>query len=111
MNSLLSETIYIELLDKYKVKDIIYRLLRSLYRLKQLLRLWYQRLNSFLLSLGFKRSITDLCLYVQGKCWIAIHVDDLSIAREQHKIDLVKDYLSNEFKMKDLGTIKTFLGL
>jgi hypothetical protein len=111
LNGLLSETIYMELPDGYKVKGMICRLLRSLYGLKQSPRLWYQRLDSFLLSLGFKRSTADPCLYVRGKCWIAIHVDDLSIAGERHEIDLVKDYLSNEFKMKDLGTMKTFLGL
>jgi hypothetical protein len=40
-------------------------LLKALYRLKQVPQLWYQHINSFLLSLGFVQSTADLNLYIK----------------------------------------------
>ena len=40
-----------------------YKLHRALYGLRTSQRAWYNHLNKFILSLGFKRCILDSCLY------------------------------------------------
>jgi hypothetical protein len=111
LNGDLEEEIFMELPEGYQQKGMVYRVLKSLYGLKQSSRQWYQKLDNFLISLGFKRSAADPCLYIRNKCWIAVYVDDLSIAGSLKEVDLLKDYLQDKFKMKDLGDLKNFLGL
>lgn len=47
-------------------KDIVCKLKRSLYGLKQAPKCWNDRLNEFLISIGFRRSILDYCLYIKN---------------------------------------------
>jgi hypothetical protein len=46
-----------------------------------------------------------------GFCIISIYVDDLNINSHAKDIDEAHNYLKKEFKMKDLGKIKFYLGL
>jgi len=57
---------------------------KMLYSLKQSGRAWYQKLDAHLWSIGFTRTHTDNCVYVQGLgtndiIILAVYVDDLSI--------------------------------
>lgn len=117
LNGTLSENIYI-----YPPKGVnceagrVYKLKRSLYGLKQSSRCWNEKINNFLLSLGFKRSENDFCLYVldckQGKVYFLIYVDDIILAGPNlDQINYIKLKLTNEFEMKDKGKLKHFLGL
>ena len=95
-------------------KDLVCRLLRSLYGLKQAARVWNQKIHAFLVKIGFVRSCADPCLYIDTKrnIYITIWVDDLLIAGKDGKqIAWVKQQLSKEFEMKDLGELKHFLGM
>ena len=47
-------------------KGKCYRLMRSLYGLKQLPRLWNMTINKYLIDIGFRRLSTDACIYVKG---------------------------------------------
>jgi hypothetical protein len=40
-------------------KDLVYKLKRSLYGLKQSPRMWYQKFDTYILSLGFVRRKVD----------------------------------------------------
>ncbi|GAU44842.1 hypothetical protein TSUD_400430 [Trifolium subterraneum] len=69
------------------------KLLKSLYGLKQTSRKWYEKLTSLLLKEGYSQSTATA---------------DYSILTE---IERIKGILDAQFKIKDLGTLKYFLGL
>ena len=92
------------------------KLEKALYGLKESPRKWYECLDSFLLSLGFKKSNLDYCMYTliekYCKVYIIIFVDDLLICcKDREKIKQVKNVLFKRFKMKDLGDVKDYIGI
>jgi len=54
---------------------------KSLYGLKQSSKCWNNKINDFLLSLGFKRSNNDYCLYSKvhetEMIYLLLYVDDI----------------------------------
>ncbi|KAL2465401.1 Reverse transcriptase Ty1/copia-type domain-containing protein [Abeliophyllum distichum] len=103
--------------DKQKPTDVCL-LRKSLYDLKQFPRQWYKRFDTFVLSLNFKRSDYDHCLYY--KCerennisvYLLLYVDDmLLISSCANQIKRLKSDLFSEFDMKDLGNAKRILGM
>jgi len=96
--------------------DRVCRLDKTLYGLRESPRTWYECLDTYLQDLGFKKSDSDYCLYVLGEkknvIYLIIFVDDLLICgKNERKLIGIKDKLSNKFKMKDLGEVKTYLGI
>jgi hypothetical protein len=95
-------------------RNMVCRLLRSLYGLKQAARVWNLKIHAFLVKIGFIRSSADPCLYndLKRNLYITIWVDDLLIV-EKHEPDIanIKAQLSREFEMKDLGKLEHFLGM
>ena len=91
------------------------KLKKALYGLKQAPRAWYGRIDSFLQSLGFSKSIANPNLYIKivknHHVILVLYVDDLFLAREEHLIAQTKRELPTEFEMKDLGLMHYFLGL
>jgi len=86
---------------------------KALYRLKQALRLWYEDIDRYLQSIGFRQSAEDPNLYLQLGVLLVLYVDDLLIAhngteRQGHQI---KQLLQKKYKMCDLGVAKRFLGI
>ena len=87
---------------------------KSLYGLKQAPRIWYQKLDAFLTSKNLRlvRSDADHSLYVGKDLIIAVYVDDLKImASNIELMRQVKESLSKEFEMTDLGEISHYLGI
>lgn len=97
--------------------NLVCRLEKSLYGLKQASRAWNSRFHSFVVDrLGFQQSANDRCLYTRGsgatRVILVLYVDDVVIAGASLKaVQLVKNCLSKEFEMKDIGEIKCFLGM
>ncbi|CAM8914247.1 unnamed protein product [Rhodiola kirilowii] len=99
-----------------KFPDHVCFLKRSLYGLKQSPRLWYQKFDKFVLSLGFKRSEYDTCFYFASvdslPIYLLLYVDDmLQICKSMDKIKSLKKDLNSAFDMKDLGHAKRILGM
>nr|AAB36263.1 retrotransposon peptide {Ty1-copia retrotransposon element, clone Sat 54} [Vicia sativa, leaves, Peptide Transposon Partial, 74 aa] [Vicia sativa] len=46
-----------------KKENLVCRLTKSLYGLKQAPRCWYKRFDSFIISLGYNRLISNHCTY------------------------------------------------
>lgn len=95
----------------------ILKLRKALYGLKQAPRLWYQHIDAFLQSLGFRRCDFDPNVYISKgsdgpQIILLLYVDDLlmfsaSAARIRH----FKDLLMKKYRMTDLGAAQQFLGL
>ena len=98
-------------------EELVCKLNKALYGLKQGSRQWYQKFDAFMRSQKFKRSQEDHCLYTRkisdGSLLILIlYVDDMLIAGKSiDEIANLKQMLSNQFAMKDLGDANHFLGM
>ena len=97
-------------------EDLVLKLKKSLYGLKQSGRMWNNLLHSFLVDLGFLRSEAENCVYVRctegAKIIIIVWVDDLIIAgSDLDAVEQVKEKLKQKFKMKDFKLIEEFLGI
>ena len=88
---------------------------KALYGLKQAPRTWYDRMDSFLMSLGFTKSKEDSNLYfkVEDKIPVILllYVNDLFLTGEEEIITNAKRRLATKFKMKDLGMMHYLLGM
>jgi transposase InsO family protein len=97
-------------------EHLVCRLNRSLYGLKQSPRAWYQKLDTFLLSIHMKRSAVDHSLYVHHTpeffLAVAVYVDDLLIvANSDAALRTFKSHMTSRFEMKDLGEVRHILGI
>ena len=96
-------------------EHLVCRLKHSLYGLKQSPRCWNHVLDSQVKSMGFVQSSNDPCLYnaSEGKTFLIwVYVDDIMLAGEStERIAQVKEALSKEFDVKDLGELNYFLGV
>lgn len=94
----------------------VFQLLKSVYGLKQAPKNWYDRVTTFLSSLGFRRSRYDLCVYFAWRSsdcmFLAFHVDDFVIATSSGdwEDEFIKAF-AKEFEIKDLGEPKLLLGM
>jgi hypothetical protein len=91
------------------------KLQKSLYGLKQLGRMWYNRLSEFLLMKGYTKNDDCPCVFIKkssnGFCIISVYVDDLNIIGNEEDINEARHHLKIEFEMKNLGHTKFCLGL
>jgi len=97
-------------------KNLVYKLKKSLYGLKQSPRRWYLKFDAFVLSIGFVRSKLDHCVYYKFDgdhiLIVALYVDDmLLIGKGKNMISDFKSQLSSQFEMKDLGAARYILGM
>ena len=97
-------------------EDLVCKLKKVLYRLKQSLRMCYHRIDSFLINEGFCRSQTYHLLYIKQTneyLLVAIvYVDDLIIlASNVTQLKWLKSELEKEFEMSDLGELQHYLGV
>jgi hypothetical protein len=78
--------------------------------------MWYSKLSSFLINIGYKQSKYDYSLFVKRFQWcitvILVYVDDVIIGgNEESEITNVKQLLDNSFRIKDLGVLRYFFGI
>ncbi|RVX15466.1 Retrovirus-related Pol polyprotein from transposon RE2 [Vitis vinifera] len=114
----LEEEVYMKLPPGFERSDpnLVCRLRKSLYGLKQAPRCWFAKLVTALKGYGFLQSYSDYSLftYTKGNVQInvLVYVDDLIISgNDSVALKTFKAYLSDCFKMKDLGVLKYFLGI
>lgn len=121
-NSFLHEVIHEDIYMKpplgYSLGDKgqVCKLQRILYGLKQASRQWNIELTDKLQHIGFHQSSHDNCLFVcsfdAGFIALLVYIGDILLASSNILlINEVKEYLHNEFTIKDLGVARYFLGL
>eukprot|EP00253_Pinus_taeda_P029319 PITA_29319 len=96
--------------------NLVCRLKKSLYGLKQVPRAWYAKKDNFLLDTGFSRCHSDNMVYTKkvGKSLIilVLYVDDIILtSSDPNLINHMKSNLKKKFEMTDLGNLHYFLGL
>ncbi|KAG5673868.1 hypothetical protein PVAND_003879 [Polypedilum vanderplanki] len=116
LNGELKEEIYLKQPPGYEINNQVLRLKKSLYGLKQAARVWNQTIHQVLIQDGFIQSQADMCFYIKNldnkSCYLIIHVDDILIAGSDLEIiSQTQATLSKHFQVKDLGTVKFFLGI
>jgi FtsZ-interacting cell division protein YlmF len=84
LNGYLSEEVYMEHLEGFKLSDnpdLVCKLKKALYGLKQAPRAWYHTLDTYLKDKGFKRGTTDNNLYIKTEdndlLIVLVYVDDI----------------------------------
>lgn len=89
------------------------KLQRLLYGLKQSPRCWYNVLKEFFVSIQFKPSVVDPCLFVhsdpKSPCFVFVHIDDLVIIGPN--VSFLKTKIQARFEMEDLGKCRYVLGM
>lgn len=94
----------------------VLRLRKSIYGLKQASRQWFKKLSQALTSMGFSRGHGDHTLFIKQLdtdfLVVLVYVDDILIASTSSAA--ASDFtaqLKQCFKLRDLGSLKYFLGL
>jgi hypothetical protein len=90
-------------------KELVCKLKKSLYGLKQSPMTWHKKFDTYMLGLGFTRSKEDHCVYFKligdHLIYLVLYVDDMFlIGNNKEIIQDVKTQLSSKFYMKDLGS-------
>lgn len=94
----------------------VWKLRKSLYGLRQAPKCWFEKIDSIMKDLGFRRLGVDKCVFVNttGKSpiYVLLYVDDLLVACEDD--DQLMDFkrkLNMKVETRDLGPVSLFLGL
>eukprot|EP00253_Pinus_taeda_P008618 PITA_08618 len=92
------------------------KLVKSLYRLKQAPRAWYEKLTEHLLKLNCKYyDLDDATLFVKKVgivVYLVVYVDDLLMTgNNESYIASIKKELGKSFEMIDLGYVHYYLGI
>jgi hypothetical protein len=88
------------------------KLNKEIYGLKQAPLARYNRLSTWLVSVGFKIAVSDPCVFycLEGEpVWIFVHVDDLEVFSKD--VFPFKEEIKREFDMKDMGQADLMLGI
>ena len=96
--------------------NVVSRLKKPLYGLKQTPRAWHSKITQYLHQIGFRMSKSDTSLYIRHESdnpiVIIVYVDDLVIGgKDLADINKVKSLLSSRFEMKVLHELHYFLGI
>lgn len=117
LNGVPDETLYIRPPKGYICKsgnpNVVLKLNKSLYGLKQSPRCWYKQLKEFFTSVNFEPSKADPCFFISKeagwRCGVYVHVDDLCIMGQN--TNRFKRLINERFEMEDLGPCVFFLGM
>ncbi len=96
--------------------NLVCKLHKSLYGLKQSARLWAETFAKVLYKLGFKKTYSDasLCIYDRDnvKVIMPVFVDDITLASSSKEaLDKFVEEIGKHFKLRDLGETNLLLGI
>ena len=119
LNGDLEEEVYMKQHEGFPSSDgeqLVCKLKKSLYGLKQASRQWYLKFHNVISSFGFVENIMDQCIYlkVSGSkiCFLVLYVDDILLAtNDKGLLHEVKQFLSKNFDMKDMGEASYVIGI
>ena len=117
LNGELSEEVYMQPSLGLSVdSNKVFHLRRALYGLKQAPRAWFAKFSSTIFRLSYTTSSYDFALFLRRTdkdiILLLLYVDNMIIIGDDlNDIQELKDFLSQQFEMKDFGHLSYFLGL
>ena len=117
LNDDLTEEVYMQALLGYSdYPDKVCLIRCALYGLKQAPQAWFAKFSSIVHQFGFSSSPHDTALFIRrsdkSMILLLLYVDDMIITRDDHSgISDFKQFLHQQFEMKDLGHLSYFLSL
>ena len=119
LNGNLEEEVYMKQLEGFSPSEgehLVCKLNNSIYGLKQASRQWYLKFHEVISSFSFEKNIMDQCIYqkVSGSkiCFLVLYVDDILLAtNDKGLLYEVKQFLSKNFDMKDMGEASCVIGI
>lgn len=118
LNGELDEQIFMEQPSGFNNQnsDKVCLLKKSIYGLKQASRVWNQKINSVLRSIGYIQSKCEPCVYIKKEkdtlVLVALYVDDFFIfSNSKSEKKKLIDLLKSNFDVKCLGPITDCLGM
>ena len=110
------EEIYMQVPDYFKLimpgitKYTHYlQLLKSLYRLKQAFRAWFQLVKKEFSKLGLKLGNSDSNLFISKGVYLLLFVNDMLIIRDRKPVNNIKREINKLQKCEDLKATSTFV--
>ena len=93
--------------------DVVLKLLKNLYGLKDAGLTWFEHLSAGLEDIGFAPTASDPCIFVKGTDMIILYVDDcIIISKTKEEADRVFSELDKRgYKMTDEGNMEEYLGI
>lgn len=114
----LKESIYMKQPKGFESdENMVCKLNKSLYGLKQAGYEWNKCINEFLVNeMKFDRLKSDPCVYKRGnndnKIIISLYVDDILIFSDNRKlIDEFKEHINKRFGVEDVGECRKIIGI
>ncbi|GKA81305.1 ribonuclease H-like domain-containing protein [Tanacetum coccineum] len=97
-------------------KNMVCKLVKSLYRLKQAPKKWNEKLVYVLKENDFVQSVNDYSLFTKSTdnkfIALLVYVDDIVVTENCiNEITKFKSFLKSKFNIKYLGSLKYFLGI
>ena len=98
-------------------ENLVCKLNKSIYGLKQSPKCWNTTLDTQLKKMGFVQATSDPCIYMLcdtgGEMFLlGVYVDDIILAgKGKKKIEEVKEALAKQFDIKDMERLHYFLGM
>jgi hypothetical protein len=94
----------------------VYRVKKALYGLKQAPLLWNEELGETMSEHGYAPSQSDPSLFIkvgpEGSAYLPTWVDDLLVVgTSDAEVKAAKAAISSKYAIKDLGEVKTYLGM
>lgn len=119
LNGVLQEEIYMEIPDGFDIpknESQVVRLNKAVYGLKQAGYEWNSLLDSTLKKLHLTPLTNDRTVYVWKRentpLYLIAYVDDIIVAsKSSEMLEIVKNGLQNSFTARDMGELRTFLGI
>ena len=121
-NADLEEDVYMEIPEGYREgkEDMVCKLKKSLYGLKQSPRNWYLMIRKFFMEeLGLKATVSDPCLFYKRSrtgrlIMLFLFVDDMQVSfhrEDRAEWNACKQLLVSRFNTKDMGESQWILGM
>ena len=111
LNGELEEKVYMKQPEEFPCSDgeqLVCKLKKSIYSLKQASRQWYLKFYNVISLFGFVENVMDQCIYLKVSeskvCFLVLYVDDILLAtKDKGLLHEVKQFISKNFDMKEMG--------
>lgn len=106
-----------EMLSELESKNVVCKLRKALYGLRQAGSKWHDTLDAILRKAGANPTSSDPCVYLINEkdahpTLLAVYVDDLIIVSKNiDTVNHLKEELSRSLEVKDLGSVKYCIGI